>query len=177
MTTRAQKSSKMADAFIFDSDDLITFCSNFDSIPMEDMTDSLLEVNFQDLNDRWANLQRSYRVVCMDQEAKVAKDFFESVRAKHSACTRAFHKCKAKMLDIQKSFVIDSPNNNFQPVVNEDSYAHVKVPPCDTDIFYGGYDEWPSSRDMFTAVYINNHKIPSVQKLYHLILHLHIHKI
>lgn len=29
----------------------------------------------------------------------------------------------------------------------------MKLPPCDTEDFHGGYEEWPSFRDMFTAVY------------------------
>lgn len=44
----------------------------------------------------------------------------------------------------------------------------IKVPPCDTDIFSGGYEEWPSFRDMFTAVYVNHPKLSQAQKLYHL---------
>lgn len=45
---------------------------------------------------------------------------------------------------------------------------YIKVPPCDTETFYGNYLTWPSFRDMFTAVYINHPKLCSVQKLFHL---------
>ena len=45
---------------------------------------------------------------------------------------------------------------------------YIKVPPCDTETFYGDYLTWPSFRDMFTAVYINHPKLCSVQKLFHL---------
>ena len=48
------------------------------------------------------------------------------------------------------------------------SGIHLEVPACDTAIFYGGYEEWPSFRDMFTAVYINHPKLSKAQKLYHL---------
>ncbi len=48
------------------------------------------------------------------------------------------------------------------------SGIHLEVPACDTEIFYGGYEEWPSFRDMFTAVYINHPKLSKAQKLYHL---------
>ncbi|XP_017492540.1 PREDICTED: uncharacterized protein LOC108380658, partial [Rhagoletis zephyria] len=46
--------------------------------------------------------------------------------------------------------------------------ACIKVPPCDTEVFYGGYEDWPSFRDMFTAVYLNHPKLTPAQKLYHL---------
>lgn len=45
---------------------------------------------------------------------------------------------------------------------------YLQLPPCDTDIFHGGYEEWQSFRDMFTAVYINHPQLSPSQKLYHL---------
>lgn len=35
-------------------------------------------------------------------------------------------------------------------------------------MFNGSYEQWPSFRDMFTAVYINHHQLTPVTKLYHL---------
>lgn len=49
-----------------------------------------------------------------------------------------------------------------------DSFSSVKVPPCDTEVFYGNYLDWPSFRDMFSAIYINNARLSEVQKLFHL---------
>ncbi|XP_049318625.1 uncharacterized protein LOC125780372 [Bactrocera dorsalis] len=48
------------------------------------------------------------------------------------------------------------------------SGIQLEVPECDTETFYGGYEEWPSFRDMFTAVYINHPQLSKAQKLYHL---------
>ncbi|XP_050338614.1 uncharacterized protein LOC126765058 [Bactrocera neohumeralis] len=48
------------------------------------------------------------------------------------------------------------------------SGIHLEVPACDTETFYGGYEEWPSFRDMFTAVFINHPQLSHAQKLYHL---------
>ncbi|XP_067620476.1 uncharacterized protein [Eurosta solidaginis] len=52
------------------------------------------------------------------------------------------------------------------PPSNQPNY--LKVPACDTEVFYGGYEDWPSFRDMFTAVYISHPKLSPAQKLYHL---------
>lgn len=150
------------------SDDLVKFCAEFDKIPENDYTESLIEVTLQDLNHRWNILQASYKAVCTDKKQKVEKDFFECVQGKFCTCTREFHKCKAKIMDIQKTFIASVPLLNQPTQSSDDNFAHFKVPPCNTHIFYEGYEEWPSFRDMFTAVYIDKPRIPPVQKLYHL---------
>lgn len=44
----------------------------------------------------------------------------------------------------------------------------VNVPSCNAPDFHGSYEEWPSFRDMFTAVYISKVRMPYVQKLLYL---------
>lgn len=162
----------MSDRFIFDSDDLVTFCSEFDNSSFEELTDSLLEVNLQDLNDRWGQTQKSYRALCSVKDEDVDREFIESARGKFTACTRSFHKCKAKIMDLQKSLVV--PHASLSGDGNQDfnsfdqSFDCIKVPPCDTELFYGGYEEWPAFRDMFTALYIERPRMSPVQKLYYL---------
>lgn len=51
---------------------------------------------------------------------------------------------------------------------NQKSSSSIAVPPCDTEIFEGDYISWPGFRDLFTAIYINNKRLSSVEKLYHL---------
>ncbi|XP_059221541.1 uncharacterized protein LOC131996108 [Stomoxys calcitrans] len=46
--------------------------------------------------------------------------------------------------------------------------SSISVPPCGTEVFHGDYVTWPSFRDLFTAIYINNKKLSPVEKLYHL---------
>lgn len=157
-------------SFLFDVDNLLTFCSDFDNLPADTLTDSILDVNLTDLNDRWATLCDSYKTCRIERESKSKKETLESIKTKFSICTQAFHKCKAKIIDMQKA--------NFVPLVapqvdqalqNSDNFSGcIKVPPCDTEVFYGGYEEWPSFRDMFTAVYVDHPKLSPVQKLYHL---------
>lgn len=162
----------MAEEFIFDSDDFITFCANFDRIAPEDLTDSLVEVNLQDLNDRWNTLQRSYKALCLGKDKLAKEATMDSARSKYENCTTQYHRCKSKMFDVQKTLII--PNISIAPEVSMDSrirentFGYIKVPPCDTEVFHGGYEEWPSFRDMFTAVYGEHPKLSPVQKLYHL---------
>ncbi|XP_075157511.1 uncharacterized protein LOC142230768 [Haematobia irritans] len=44
----------------------------------------------------------------------------------------------------------------------------LRLPPCDTDVFRGGYSAWPTFRDLFSAIYINNSRLSNVEKLFHL---------
>ncbi|XP_075161781.1 uncharacterized protein LOC142234502 [Haematobia irritans] len=51
---------------------------------------------------------------------------------------------------------------------NLDFSPALRLPPCDTDIFCGGYSAWPTFRDLFSAIYINNSRLSNVEKLFHL---------
>ena len=44
----------------------------------------------------------------------------------------------------------------------------LQVPPIDIGNFYGDYLKWPSFRDPFTAVNINNSSLNKVEKRFHL---------
>lgn len=81
--------------------------------------------------------------------------FLESAQEKYSTCTKAFHLSKAKLLDLQKKKTIVGPPENIcmtNTPDHDNRYASTKFPPCDTEIFQGGYEEWSSFWDMFTAV-------------------------
>lgn len=43
-----------------------------------------------------------------------------------------------------------------------------RLPPCDTESFKGGYADWPTFRDLFTAIFINGSKLSNVEKFFHL---------
>ncbi|XP_075154241.1 uncharacterized protein LOC142227692 [Haematobia irritans] len=158
--------------FIFDSDDLIMYCADFENISETDHTDSSLVVALQDLQERWTNVQSAYRTIFTTKGEKLTDEFTASAKEKYRVCTSSFHRCKAKMLDLQKTFLPPPAPSPIQfPLETTESissFGCIKVPPCDTENFQGGYEEWPSFRDMFTAVYISHPKLSPVQKLYHL---------
>ncbi|XP_062122497.1 uncharacterized protein LOC133836179 [Drosophila sulfurigaster albostrigata] len=43
-----------------------------------------------------------------------------------------------------------------------------RFPPVDTEVFRGDYLRWPTFRDLFTAIYVNNPRLTPVEKLFHL---------
>ncbi|XP_058977743.1 uncharacterized protein LOC131802172 [Musca domestica] len=51
-----------------------------------------------------------------------------------------------------------------------DSLTHsLNLPPCDIDVFSGDFLSWPTFRDFFSAVYINNSRLSEIEKLCHLL--------
>ncbi|XP_059223054.1 uncharacterized protein LOC131996886 [Stomoxys calcitrans] len=154
--------------FTFYSDDLVIFCSEFDNLAKTEITDSMLEVNLHDLNHRWSEVQRSYKELLINKKGDLDQKSLEAARGKYSTCTKSFHNCKANIFDLQKTFVASPISSSFIANDIPATDLAIKVPPCDTELFYGGYEEWPAFRDMFSAVYVDHPRLPPVQKLYHL---------
>ncbi|XP_075157736.1 uncharacterized protein LOC142231004 [Haematobia irritans] len=50
-----------------------------------------------------------------------------------------------------------------------DMVHNLTLPPCDTDIFEGNFLSWPTFRDLFQAVYVNNSRLTDVERLCHLV--------
>lgn len=46
--------------FIFNSNQVLNFCSHFQKVDLENHTDTLLKVRLEDLHSRWKNPQKSY---------------------------------------------------------------------------------------------------------------------
>ncbi|XP_075155253.1 uncharacterized protein LOC142228641 [Haematobia irritans] len=66
----------------------------------------------------------------------------------------------------------DSPTGSMRINIshaNEDAVHHLPLPPCDTDVCNGDFYSWPSFRDIFTAVYINNARLSNIERLCHLV--------
>ncbi|XP_059223173.1 uncharacterized protein LOC131996978 [Stomoxys calcitrans] len=179
----AVKPSPIHEKFLFDCDHLISFCTAFEKVDVTDQTDSLLEVKLDDLEVRWKKLQIDYESLMLSPETTNTKDFKENAKVNFNVTSEAYYETRSQIVDILKiSGGADSrtmsTRNSLAPqhLFQTSSSAHVsdtyssciKVPPCDTEVFKGSYEEWPSFRDMFTAVYVNHPKLTRAQKLYHL---------
>lgn len=164
------------DVFLFECDHLINFCEQFDQSDITDQTDSVLQVKLNDLEQRWLNLQNAYKNVMLSPKSANVKDFKENAKINFNASSEAYYTARSQIEDILRISGAQNHQGARQSVLPinlpqsslDNSPICIKVPPCDTEIFSGGYEEWPSFRDMFTAVYVNHPKLSQAQKLYHL---------
>ncbi|XP_059222988.1 uncharacterized protein LOC131996859 [Stomoxys calcitrans] len=156
--------------FIFFSDQLVTFCANFATIDVTEHTLSSLKVDLDDLDRRWRTLTQVYEN-SMTTDPGPTKEEKESIHSKFNESCRSYKACKTSMLDLmdieQGKMDRSSRPSGIIETETETGYS-LKVPPCDTELFSGGYDKWPSFRDMFTAIYIKHPKLSPAQKLFHL---------
>lgn len=156
-----------AQKFIFFSDQVVTFCAHFSSIPIEDHTASSLQVE-----RRWRQLVQVYETEMTTESPNATEEFRNSLHSKFSESCKAYKNCKSSILDltqIEKHKTESSnPKITFETNTSENHGFSLKVPPCDTELFSGGYDKWPSFRDMFSAIYSNHPKLSPAQKLFHL---------
>lgn len=150
---------------LFNCDHLIMFCSNFENLNVHDRTDSLLDFRLEDLEDRWKKMQGSYECLMLSPEQTNSRDFKENARVNINACSDAYYVARSNILDILR---ISTPSRfansrlslpppaqpQMHPTVQNvqtDNSVYIKVPPCDTEIFMGGYEQWPSFRDILTT--------------------------
>ncbi|XP_075147221.1 uncharacterized protein LOC142221389 [Haematobia irritans] len=158
--------------FIFFSDQLVTYCANFSAIDVSEHTLSSLRVDLDDLERRWRALTQVYENE-MTSEGECSKTEMESIHLKFNESCKSYRQCKTSLLDlidIERNKLENTSRRTDHPgnlASDETGYA-VKVPPCDTELFSGGYDKWPSFRDMFSAIYVKHPKLSPAQKLFHL---------
>ncbi|XP_073831530.1 uncharacterized protein [Musca autumnalis] len=168
------------DKFIFDCEHLNNFCTQFGQCDITDQTDSILQIKLEDLERRWLSVQQSYKVLMLSLISANVKDIRESIQINFNVSSEAYYNSKSQIIDILKISETNMQQNtaqiqkashvslNINQRTLENSEIYLNVPPCDTEIFTGSYEDWPSFRDMFTAVYIDHPQLSQVHKLYHL---------
>ncbi|XP_075157820.1 uncharacterized protein LOC142231087 [Haematobia irritans] len=157
--------------FIFFSDQLVTFCANFTTIDVADHTSSSLQVELDDLERRWIILTQVYETEMTTNEKISATE--REIHSKFNESCKSYKACKTSILDLmgieRRKMEMSSQSVERREISpSEETGFSVKVPPCDTEIFSGGYDNWPSFRDMFSAIYMKHPKLSAAQKLFHL---------
>jgi len=180
--------------FIHRSDDIILAGEQIQSLDPDQLTMHMIHSRLEDMQKKWDKLDESFEATMIATDTTDPQK--ESVKAKFSTCSSKFHECRSylkEMLDKVTSSVAPTqqmlpqqnlPNQNFlqqgfpqqsfsqQMLPNMNSSTNVAhniaVPPCDIKVFEGSYEDWPTFRDLFVAIFIDNPNVSDIQKLFHL---------
>lgn len=163
----------LSDRYIFETDGIIKFCTRLESSSLEDQTETRLEVDLQTLSDKFAKVETCFQTVYLSDEKSLPENFKQSAEGKYDACLESYQRTKSFILEILKKFNNNPPKYGQEDLNRsghhfDESVSCVKLPHCDTQVFSGRYEDWPTFRDMFTAVYIKRPNLSAVDKLLYL---------
>ncbi|KMQ82157.1 gag-pol polyprotein precursor, partial [Lasius niger] len=117
----------------------------------------------------WDKVEKEFDLCseCLVSAGEAAASNMPILRAKYSYCYSVYEWCVAQLVD-----KIEQGTSQSIPTANAAPQAYIssgcRLPPCDTEVFAGDYLRWPTFRDLFTAIYINNPRLTPVEKLFHL---------
>ncbi|XP_075157769.1 uncharacterized protein LOC142231036 [Haematobia irritans] len=163
----------MSRKFIFYSDQVVTYCAAFADFK-EVRTLSDLEVELEELERIYRRLVDEYESSMTSDDTTSKEEELQSTQSKFAASLKSYKECKAALLDLifiekQKLTTARMDDTCQRTSSPSDTLGYsLKVPPCDTEVFSGGYDKWPGFRDMFSAIYGKHPKLSPAQKLFHL---------
>ncbi|XP_036344395.1 uncharacterized protein LOC118753628, partial [Rhagoletis pomonella] len=149
------------ETFIRLADVVPEFEADYNSMTETEHTKYTLAIQQEELKAMWRKAKIAYEEYLSSGavEAKSA-----SVKAKYKSTYSTYLRCMSNMAEFHAKLVKSDKDT-------EDMSArehNIHLPPCDTDVFKGDYLSWPTFRDMFTAIYINNKRLTPVEKLFHL---------
>ncbi|XP_075150627.1 uncharacterized protein LOC142224725 [Haematobia irritans] len=131
-----------------------------------------LEAVRAEIETLWSNIKKSY-LDCRDHVPLEGEKPIDKtkLRAHYSEAMETYKRImssvNADILALKDQVTKDESLSISRPS-DSDFASGLRLPPCDTDTFKGGYTAWPSFRDLFTAIYIKNSRLSNVEKLFHL---------
>ncbi|XP_073835839.1 uncharacterized protein [Musca autumnalis] len=165
----------LRDKFANCANDLMDYISIFSLTDPEDTLETL-ESTRSGFDSAWEKVKQSY-LECrsripeegekpIDQD-KLRKNYLEIMKEYKKALSAINIKIQ-KVVDHQTLEKMKRESQAPQQGKEEKTTSVSRLPPCDTDTFRGGYSEWPTFRDLFTAIYIKGTNLSNVERLFHL---------
>ncbi|XP_043062858.1 uncharacterized protein LOC122319538 [Drosophila yakuba] len=132
-------------------------------------TDTMLSVRRDQVRILWDKIEKEFDICseCLVSAGEAAAGIMPILRAKYSYCYSVYERCVAQLDD-----KIEQGTSQSIPAANAAPQAYISsgclLPPCDGEVFAGDYLRWPTFRDLFTAIYINNPRLTLVEMLFRL---------
>ncbi|XP_059217691.1 uncharacterized protein LOC131994814 [Stomoxys calcitrans] len=153
--------------FIRLADNLVEFeaALNANELPVSSLC--LLETHRDEAKSIWSRLKMSYEKCLVDISTEKKDDGgvvleIESVKEKYKTSYCTYCRCISKLTETIQTF--SSPVSPTIPNTN----PSFNLPPIELNIFHGDFKSWPTFRDLYTAICIQNSKLSPVEKLFHL---------
>ncbi|CAD6997982.1 unnamed protein product [Ceratitis capitata] len=154
-------------------DALLEFEELYNNTPSANHSVFSLEIQKEELKALWIKVKETFDGHSRNLSGGESDtSAMLAAKCRYQDCYAAYLTCAALMGEtIHNLTFVQQSSSTVNPPVREPETAprsSINLPPCDTEIFFGDYMAWPSFRDLFTAIYINNSRLTPVEKLYHL---------
>ncbi|KAH8307509.1 hypothetical protein KR059_001064, partial [Drosophila kikkawai] len=113
----------------------------------------------------WDKVEREYETCSEVLASQNCKDTITVMQSKYDYCYTVYERYAANLNEIiEDSRALQSvQSSNLTP-----SQGGCRLPPVECEVFNGDYVQWPTFRDLFSAIYIRNPRLSEVEKLFHL---------
>ncbi|KAH8392594.1 hypothetical protein KR215_009167 [Drosophila sulfurigaster] len=112
----------------------------------------------------WDKVEKEYEACSCVISDEMTTDELPTIQAKYDYCYLLYEQCSAQLSEQ----IADASQALNQPQAVQFMSTGCRLPPCDTEVFGGDYTRWPTFRDLFTAIYIQNPRLSEVKKLFYL---------
>ncbi|XP_037816477.1 uncharacterized protein LOC119606893 [Lucilia sericata] len=150
--------------YIVAADELISFEVMLKAEDFSSYTDDAFDFERSELDKSWENYKSIYSD-CSDVTIEKKKELL-MVQTKHPQVRKTYIRC-INIISKAKANLGKKTEENVESAI-PNLCGSISVPPCDTGVFHWDYVSWPTFRDMFTAIYINNTRLSPVEKLFYL---------
>ncbi|XP_060665226.1 uncharacterized protein LOC132797503 [Drosophila nasuta] len=151
--------------FVSVSDRLVHFESRVRGPAAEDDNVHTYEIRRDRLQALWDNVEAAYSTCADALHQDGDSEGTQALEAKYDHCYAVYERCLAH---VKGQITQVSGSSRREASVPPVYSSGCRLPPVDTEVFRGDYLRWPTFRDLFTAIYVNNPRLTPVEKLFHL---------
>ncbi|XP_037823862.1 uncharacterized protein LOC119612203 [Lucilia sericata] len=171
------------DHFIRLADSIVEFEADYNENRYPINSLHALEIHRQEIKSTWVRLKAAYEKFLFDKDneddtdpgesddIEAFKDKYKSTYVTYCNILIKLSELTDALRDQSREKSDTSPINSqffpVQPVSSQPSHSF-HLPPCEIETFHGNYESWPTFRDLFTAMFIQNSTLSPVEKLFHL---------
>ncbi|XP_060665744.1 uncharacterized protein LOC132798032 [Drosophila nasuta] len=155
--------------FIAATDRISHFAARLNKASTDSASLYTCQVRRDQMRALWDKVEKEYEACSCVMSDEMTTDELPTIQAKYDYCYILYEQWSAQLSEqIADASQALTPRTPVQTQAVPFMSTGCRLPPCDTEVFGGDYTRWPTSRDLFTAIYIRNPRLSEVEKLFHL---------